>query len=718
MPVFTIQAPDGRKIKIEAADQQTAVRGAQEWAAANPVGDEPASPPAQQAQPEAPQQPAPWEGQNVQQLRGTVTPQGQPPQPEQLQPNLAGATAATLSGIVNGIPVIGPMAQDITDRMQGAIAQIGGGDYGQTVDAVRARREAVNQANPIANVAGNLAGGFGAMGALAKVPGGMQAMGMTGAGGPLNTIGQKAADIGGRMLNSGVFGAGVSAADTLTRGGDLADAGESALIGGGIGAAIPGVGAGLGAAARAVGNTVGPRVRSVIDPAGEASRRAGIALQRDAAANPGSVMSSTDEMVARQTGVPIMNVDRGGETTRALARAAANQSPEARFAIEKAASDRFAGQAGRAVDAMRRIAGGSVDDLAYQDQLRRLSQAVNKPAYDAAFNAPQAQAVWNRPVQELMQSPTFRRAVQAAEGRGADRAAVDGFKAVKSPFTFDAAGNAALKRNADGSQALPSLQFWDQVKRNLDGQIGIAQRQGDRTLVADLTQLKNKLVASLDAVVPQYQRARAGAATFFGAEDALDAGKKFALAPRSVPEARAAFSRMKPAEKDAFRTGFASEIIDKIQDARFRANVIDQAFGTPAKREMMELVFGPGKARQLEAYIRVEELADRVRGAMGNSSTVRQWMELGIGATGGGVATGDWRGALGGAALARGIGHVGMKVNEQVMKEVGDILVSGDPAKMQRAVANAVLSQQWMDALRSYEQIIGAGARGALLPAS
>lgn len=36
MPVFTIQAPDGRKIRIEAADQVTAVRGAQEWASSNP----------------------------------------------------------------------------------------------------------------------------------------------------------------------------------------------------------------------------------------------------------------------------------------------------------------------------------------------------------------------------------------------------------------------------------------------------------------------------------------------------------------------------------------------------------------------------------------------------------------------------------------------------------------------------------------------------------
>lgn len=36
MAVYTIQAPDGRRIRIRADDEQTAVQGAQEWAAANP----------------------------------------------------------------------------------------------------------------------------------------------------------------------------------------------------------------------------------------------------------------------------------------------------------------------------------------------------------------------------------------------------------------------------------------------------------------------------------------------------------------------------------------------------------------------------------------------------------------------------------------------------------------------------------------------------------
>lgn len=41
MPSFTIQAPDGRHIDIQAADQATAIKGAQQWAAANPPATKP-----------------------------------------------------------------------------------------------------------------------------------------------------------------------------------------------------------------------------------------------------------------------------------------------------------------------------------------------------------------------------------------------------------------------------------------------------------------------------------------------------------------------------------------------------------------------------------------------------------------------------------------------------------------------------------------------------
>lgn len=612
--------------------------------------------------------------------------------------DLMGATAATLGGMVQGIPVVGPLVQNASDALVGAGAQLTGGDYGQTVEGLRARREELANANPAANIAGNLAGGFGAYGALSKVAGGAQALGLTG-------------NLGARVGNSALSGAGISAADAQMRGGDPL---QAALLGGAVGGAVPLVGAGLSAVARAAGQKIAPMVNSVRNPTGEAAKRVGMAVDRDLSANPAAAMNAGDEAIARQSGMPLINVDRGGETTRALARSVANQSPEARAVIQRTVDDRFSSQAPRAVDFIKRLTGGAVDDIGYQQAIQDTARMVNKPRYDAAYTAPQAAAVWTPNIRQLMQSDLFRSAINAAESRGTDFAAVSGVKAVRNPFTFGANGDVGLKTLPGGGRALPSLQFWDQVKRNLDGMIGKAQRSGDNQEASILTQMKRQLVGELDQAVPQYQVARQGAASFFGAEDALDAGKKFATQPKAIPEATQAFGKFTGAEKQAFATGYASELIDRIKAAGDRRNVIQQVFGSPAAREMNELVFGVGKARQLEAFVRVEALADQLRGAMGNSTTARQLMELGIGGGAGFALSGDWQGALTGAALAKGARYAGQKVDAKVMEEVAKLLTTDNPQALQRAVANATMSPQWMLALDQLQTMLALPARAAV----
>jgi hypothetical protein len=270
-----------------------------------------------------------------------------------------------------------------------------------------------------------------------------------------------------------------------------------------------------------------------------------------------------------------------------------------------------------------------------------------------------------------------------------------------------------LRTMPDGSRALPSLQFWDIVQRNLRNSADIAERGGDRLLASQIREMRSQLVNTLDTAVPQFQAARQGAAAFFAADDALEAGKKFAMQPGQIPEATAAFGKFTASEKDAFATGYASELIDRITKAGDRRNVIQQMFGSPAARQMNELVFGAGKARQLEAFVRVEALADQLRGAMGNSTTARQLMELGIGGAGGFALTGDWQGALTGAALAKGARYMGQKVDAKVMEEVARLLTSDSPQALQRAVANATMSPQWMLALDQLQMALAAPTRGA-----
>lgn len=617
----------------------------------------------------------------------------------------SGAGTTWLEHAISDIPIVGPAIQTGADYLgTEVIGRLSGQDPAQMRGGLRERRGQRDEDYPASAASGGLAGNLAAFGGAGATATGARALGIAGEG------------LGGRILNSAVSSAGIGAADTLARGGDGFDALESGVIGGTIGGAIPAVGGAIRAGIGAVGDRVMPTVNAMRNAPKEAERRLGLAVTRDKLAGPDAIMGQADEAAAKEAGVPLLNVDRGGETTRALARSVANQSPEARGIIEKTANDRFAGQGNRAVEFVRRLTGGAVDDLGYQNAIKETARYVNKPAYDRAYNSPNAQAMWSEGFQQLMQAPAMQQAARQATTRGANRAATEGFAPVRNPFVFGPDGRIALRADEQGNRALPNLPFWDQVKRNLDGQIGKMQRSGDKTMAADLLALKGHLVNMMDQAVPDYKVARQGAASFFGADDAIEAGKAFLNNRKALPEARAAYGKFSPAEKAGFATGFASEIIDKIKSVRDRSNVIDQVFKSQAAREQMELVFGSQKAKQIEAYVRVEDLADRLRGAMGNSTTARQLVELGIGAGGGFAVTGgDWQGALGGMALAKGGRYLGQRIDSKVMEAIARMLTADNPKALDQAVKLAGESQKYMQALEQFGRALAAPVRGTAM---
>jgi hypothetical protein len=621
------------------------------------------------------------------------------------QNSLSGMAGSALTGALEGVPIAGPAILGGVERAAAGLSSlIDGESYGQNLKQGQNAVANAKEANPYSNVAGQVAGNVASLVPLGATGIGARALGMTGPN-LLSRAGMSA-------LSSGA----ISGADSLARGGDGADALASGGIGAGIGGAIPLVGAGISAGAKAIGSRIAPTVNALTNPTAEASRRLGMALTRDVEANPTMLMNSADEAAAAANNIPVVNADRGGETTRALARSVANQSPEARAVIENTASDRFGAQSQRAADFVSKLTNGRADDLAYQEAIKATARQVNKPAYAAAYSAPEAQQVFTPRIQELMQSPSFRRAVDKVPQRSADRGAIDGFKEMANPFVKNSQGAYVLQRKADGTLVTPTLQFWDHVKRNLDSDIGKLITGGDRTRAAELTSLKNELLGELDSAVPAFKNARQGAAGFFGAEDALEAGKKFATTPKLVPEAVKAFQSFKPAEKDAFATGYASELIDRIKASGDRTNVINSVFKTQAGRESMSLVFGPQKMREIEAYVRVEDIADRLRGSMGNSTTARQLIELGIGAGAGGAAgfgvTGDWKGALLGAAGPRAAKFLGQRADAKVMEQIGKLLTSDNKSALRVAVQQAAKNPAYMDAIEQMGNLLAAPARG------
>jgi hypothetical protein len=607
----------------------------------------------------------------------------------------------------NDVPVLGPAMKAGTAAITaGLVTPFSDKSYGENYSDLRGRQEQVMQDNPGTALAGNIAG---------------SALLLRGA--PNSALASKALGMSGtlpaRIGFSALSNAGLSGADTAVRGGDLGDVAGSTLIGLGTGAALPAIGAGLGGAYNAAKEKIGGVVRGALNPAAEAGRRVASSMKIDANNATAGVLSPSDIAAAGRNGQPLMNADLGGEQTRALARAAANQSPEARGAMERVVNDRFSDQGNRVVRLVNRLTGGKTDDLLAIDGLRDQAAMANKGAYERAFNSPNAQAMYTPEMQQLMQSPAVQRAARMATNRSANRGAVEGFKAVQNPFHQAADGSFKLRQRADGTLIAPTLQFWDQVKRNLDSEIGKAQRAGDKTLAGDMMGLKAKLVNSLDAAVPEYKAARQGAAAYFGAEDAVDAGRQFAKSSRMLPEYQRGLASMKPAEKEAFETGFASELIDQAKNAGDRTNVITRMFKSPEARQKMVMAFGQQRANEVEAFVRVETAMDALRGAFGNSTTARQLIESGV--IGGGTwwYTGDFNKGIAAAALSHGARYAGKKIDGNVMTKTAEMLLSNDPQLIAKAVQNASMSPQHMAALEALTKAAQIGTRaGAIVGAS
>lgn len=580
----------------------------------------------------------------------------------------------------------------------GAATGIGGtfGDYSGNLEAQRAENRERAQENPVATIAGGLAGALGA-GAIA---------------GP-----RLAATLGGRVAQGAALGAGSGAAYGFGSGegveNRLKGAVGGAFLGGATGGAVPIATAGIGAGAGAVKNALAPRVNALLRPSVEAERRVGNALATDSRNALAPVLNSTDEASAAINGQNILNVDRGGETTRALMRSAANQDPEARALVDRVTSDRFEGQGPRAQSFIQRIMGGKTDDLAYQDTLTEAARKSNGPAYRKAYEEG-SDLIRTPEMERLMGSPAVVKAMkEVASGSGKNRAIAEGMGSFNPGATVTDDGRIIFnKTKPGGSPAFPDLQFWDYVKRELDSMANVAARNGDKEGAATIRTLARSLRSELDSQVSSYKAAREGAASFFGAENALDAGRKFVTQNKTIPETRKALEKMNPAEREAFSVGFASELKDTIMATRDRSNVIDRIFGSEAARSKVRLALGPEKFNEFEQFVRVENAMDKLRGAMGNSTTARQLVELGMAGTAGagaGFLTGDWKTGVTTALLVRGGRAMGARVDEKMAKRIAELLLSEDPADLQKATQLAAKNPNVQKAIRGMTDVIDSG---------
>lgn len=559
-------------------------------------------------------------------------------------------------------------------------------------DAI-ARQKQASEQHPLAYGAGQLAGAL-----MTPIPG---------IGGGATVAGR----LGRAALAGGATGGLYSAGSATSEERPIGEiAGETAK-GAGLGAAFGGAASGAIEGLSRAGSKALSIGRGARDIEAEAGRRVAGALQSDFEREG---QKFTPEMIeaGNAAGTPRAIVDIGGERTRALARSAANTSPEARSALDEMTRTRFEQQSPRIAGFIRQITGGSNadDDMSALEQAAR---SANRPAYARAYAAGDKE-VWSPELERLTAAPYVQHALSGAISEWKNYAVRDGYGAMNPPFRVENGG--LIKQGGGGLRAYPNIQLWDYAARELQDRARSAPPGSEQAgLFNDLARsLKNEL----DSIVPEYGAARGTARTFFGAENALEAGQKFVMSNASIPEARRALAQMSPPERELFARGFASDLADRIERTGDRRNVINSIFvGSGVARQKIEMALGTNRARQVETLLRVESLVDEARKALGNSTTVRQLAESGL-AGGGAVAAFEGikehefnPSHILAAALVGGIARHGAKViDERVARRVGEMLASNDPDVLQKGITIVTKSPVLFDAVRT---ATGAVARTA-----
>lgn len=578
------------------------------------------------------------------------------------------------------------------DEAEGFIRSIfSGKTTAEEIDAVRTALEQFQEQNPVLSTGAEIAGAV-------ALPGGAALRGAT-----MGARALRGAGVGG--VTGGIAGAGGAEGGVGER---LPQTAEGAALGTALGAAAPvaieGVIRGGQRIARAA-ERAGAPLRRAED---EAARQVAIARRQDIEIGDRG-LTQPEFRAAQQAGAPVTNLELGGETTRGLARSAANQSPAGRALLNRVIDERFEGQGARIEEAVNDIfPQGRGDSFTRREQLRSAARRANRPAYERAYRDG-SESLQSPELERLLGSPIVTGALSKAATRGRDRAIAEGFGGFNPNVTVTPDGRVQFRTGRGGVPVFPDLRLWDFAKRELDDAANAARRTGRNEEAATIGGLARQLRDELDVLVPSYRQARGTAQRFFNAGDALEAGQNFARQTRfSLPEARSALARMSQPERDLFREGFADELVTRVSQSRDRRNIVQQIYGSPNAREKMNLALGRGPARNMEALFRVEQIMDTARAAVqGNSTTTRQLVELGL--IGGGAGAFPFDPSSGVGLITAGLlfKRFGRRAidrrSERVARQVAELLTSNDPQAVNRAVQQISRNPNLLAGLRRFD---------------
>lgn len=555
MGVYTIEAPDGRRIKIEAPDEATAVKGAEEWVSANP----------RQA---ATEQPA-------------FTPRQEELISDYLGRKRAGGTgaltAATRAGQSSSTLGLTDLLDRGLDYVETGVASNFGSDtwddlYTARREAERRYQDELSRKNPVASAAGSLAGGLGLIGPLS----GIKAAGAASAALPAPTgaagaVARALAPAEGGVMQQVAKGAaqggalgGIYAANT---GQDIA---EGAVTGAAAGGAVPAV-------ASAVRGVYGVG-RDVLSPY---LRPQEFAAEKFAQASGGVDDAIRNTQRASKAGA--LPIDYAPEQARSLARAAVDVPNPGTGRTTTMMNARQLQQGDRVEGAVAK-AFGSPDlyEKGLEGAVNKLKTAGNQN-YRAAFDAKKPVNI--QPVLD-----------------GIDSTIAPGVNKLVSPADTiaDDSVSATLARVrrllASDKDRMTDLENLHLVKMDLDGIIGTAKRGGNNTLASKLMGVKTDLLKAMESSNPLYQTARRTFAGDAAVKEAFETGRSY-FATKGADISPREIAALSQAEREALKFGVAKGLQEVINGAQDGADVVKRIIGSKAKRALLDPLFESPKER-------------------------------------------------------------------------------------------------------------------------
>lgn len=434
--------------------------------------------------------------------------------------------------------------------------------YDQALQEVKAQDQAVANAAPVSNVAGNVTG---AVGMALRIPS------------LAGTVAGSAGGLGGVAARTGLAGVEGAGYGALTALGNDQNVSTGALLGGALG---------LG------GNLVGEGTQAVVNALRGPEARAADYVSRAAQMDGLTPQSGTTRL--SELGPEGVLADLGPNMSM-QARGAYTRPGEAQTIIRDALVNR-GNQAGQRIEgAVNQSLGAQSNVLQTADDIISARRAVAKPLYDVALPTPVPPS---DELTSLLQRPSAQAALKQAQNNILDRGGV-----------FD------IKN--------PTVELLDEVKKALDDVIEPARRAGEGAKVSTLTTLKNDIVKFADNVSPEYAQARQAFQGPTQVINALEDGQKVfsnSLTPQQLSRDLAALD---DASREAYIQGARQQVQNVMGTARNDANAARALFDKGYNREKLTLLLGADEANNLIRSIDAENAFVWTRGAvLGGSNTV------------------------------------------------------------------------------------------------